>query len=182
MALRLSAKAVGFDRAKAELRGLPKAIRGRALRRGFSAIGRRVGRQLKSIIPGRSSKRTGATKKSIGFKVKLYRTSGNIVVTAGPRSGFKTTVTRRVVAQGRDTRGRFTEKKARRVEVKRRDGSVRYHNPTQVFHLVDRGTGSISARRYLRRALSMTRSQLPGILMTEVRKVVATWQRKQSTK
>jgi hypothetical protein len=169
MALRLSAKAIGFDRVKAQLRGLPKAIRNRAMRTGFKKIGQLLAKDLKRIIPGRGavagtrgrdgktgrfvsrriSLRSGIMKKSVGHKVKLYRTSGNIMVAVGTRGGFGTEVQR--TPNGRPVQ----------------------YNPARVFHLIDRGSTRITARNYLQQVLARNRARLPPLLFDEVKKVLA---------
>jgi len=149
MALRLSAKAIGLDRVKKQLRGLPKVIRNRALRTGFRKIGQLLAKDLKRTLPGKGGQRTGLMKKSVGLKVKLYRTSGNIFVAVGPRGGFS------------------------QVVGTTRKGVPRIHNPARVFHLVDRGSQRITARNYLQTVLSRNRARLPPILFEEVKKVVA---------
>lgn len=169
MALRLSAKAIGFDRVKKQLRGLPKAIRNRAMRTGFRKIGQLLAKDLKKMIPGRGavsgtrgrdgksgrfvsrriSLRSGNMKKATGFKVKLYRTSGNIMVSVGTRGGFVSEIQR--------TPG----------------GKPITYNPARVFHLVDRGSNRITARNYLQQVLSRNRARLPPLLFEEVKKVLA---------
>lgn len=158
--MRLSTRVVGLEEAKKQLRDLPKAVRNRAMRAGFRRIGQTTAKALKSIVPGRGKTgrfaRSGQLKKSIGFRIKLYRTSGRIVVAIGPRSGFST-------------------------EVQRTPGAKpKTHNPTRIFHFMDRGKKNISPRWYLQRAASMVKAQYRGIMQQEVNKAVAAWQLKQS--
>ena len=165
MGIKVTAKVVGLDRAKEQLRQLPKAIRNRAMRRGFSRIGSLIAKGVKSQIHGADAKRrrTGQTKKSIGIRIKIYRTSGNIVVAIGPRSGF--TVYVRGTDRIKQSKKLTSEGRAKLDRVAKAIG-YRKHVPGKTFHFIN------TPRRYLVNALNRYRSQLPGIMQDEVRKAL----------
>jgi HK97 gp10 family phage protein len=73
--------------------------------------------------------RTKLLRKSLGVKIKSYRNDGNIVGMVGPRVGFKT-----ATGVGKN-------------------GKVIYENPTQIAHLVEKGTNRAKAYPFLRPAL-----------------------------
>lgn len=149
MALRLSAKMVGLDEAKRRLAGLPKTIRNRAIRSAFRQMGSALSKDVKSQLPAKRAGTSGQTRKSIGFKVKLARVSGKIVLIVGPRSGF----------------GRFVAAKPTHV--------ARYHVPTRIFHILEFGSNKFQGRGYLAKALARNRSQLPVIMRQNVNRVLS---------
>jgi hypothetical protein len=103
MPLRISATTIGLDKAKSRLKGLPKVIRNRAIRQALRKVGTIGARRMRALTPVD----TRQSRKSSGVKVKLYRTTGRVVLIIGPRSGFK-------VKRGR-----------------------RYHNPTRIYNILD---------------------------------------------
>lgn len=149
MALRLSAKVVGLERAKQRLAGLPKAIRNRAIRSAFRQMGSVLSKDVKGQLPTKRSGTTGQTRKSIGFKIKLARVSGKIVLIVGPRSGF----------------GRYFALK--------QGFKLRRHVPTRIFHILERGSNKFQGRGYLEKALSRNQSQLPALMRQNVNRVLS---------
>lgn len=148
MALRLSARVTGLEEAKDRLRGLPKAIRNRAIRSGFRQIGSTLSKEVKQQLPTRGKGSSGWTRKSIGYKIKLARVSGRVVLIVGPRSGF----------------GRYIAAKPTHV--------ARLHTPTRIFHILERGAVHMRGRGYLAQALARHRSRLPAIMRQNVNKVL----------
>lgn len=169
--VRITAKVVGLGNAKRQLRSLPKAIRNRAMRRGFSRIGGLLAKDVKSQVPGKGgkdSRRTGATKRSIGFRIKLYRTSGSIMLAVGPRSGFA--VIRFGSASVRLKSDLETASKQIRIGLTGARGAGGHlHRPGQVFHFTD------TPRGYLINAFNRNKSRLPAIMQEEVRRALDTY-------
>jgi HK97 gp10 family phage protein len=87
----------------------------------------------------KASVETGLLKKSIGKKVKTYR-SGTVWGGVGPRTGFKTQM---------------------------EDG--RFRNPVKYAHLVELGTRHSPARPFLRPALDEQRPHALAVLAAKVR-------------
>ena len=73
------------------LAGLKEAVIRRILRAAVSKGSQIIMKKAKQL----ASRETGLLRKSIGRKVKVYRTSGVAVAMVGPRIGFRTTVTRK---------------------------------------------------------------------------------------
>ncbi len=69
-----------------KLNALPVKLQKKHSRTALSKAARRLVRAAKTRIP----KRTGALKKSLGVKLKTYKST--VLAVIGPRSGFKTEV------------------------------------------------------------------------------------------
>lgn len=163
MAIVLDAKAVGFEKAKVALRGFPKAVRNRALRRAFTRIGQIVAKELRRRV----RKNSKTLQKSIGLRVKIYRSSGNLTVVIGPRAGFDRRVivsVRRVAIQPRNSRGQYQTNRVASTVLKQ---------PTRYFASLNSGNRrGVKADHSLEQSLQATKPRFIPITREEVRKVV----------
>lgn len=128
---------IGDKKLIKKLKGLSTATQKKIVRPSVTKAVRVIAKDAK----GRAPKDTGLLKKSIGQRVKTYR-SGNISGIVGPRSGFKRT-----------------------VEI---DGKAVIKNPTKYSHLVEFGTSRKAARPFLRPALEAKKSEAVRIMTTEI--------------
>lgn len=103
-----------------------KAVRRRALMEASKP----VLQAAKSLV----NLETGLLRRSLGRRVRTYRSGSTIVVIIGPRSGFK-------------------------QEVKRKRGFV-LANPTKYAHLTEFGTYRFPGTHWLERAEESTREQV----------------------
>jgi HK97 gp10 family phage protein len=129
----------------AALDGLKKAVRNRILKRA-------VNKGIKIILKaakGRAPRESGLLKKSLGSKVKVYRSSGVVVGIVGPRKGFK---------------GEVVRKKGRWFPV-----SV-YSDPVRYAHLVELGTSHAPAKPFLGPAVTGSRAAIRNAMAEEIRK------------
>lgn len=89
--------------------------------------------------------------KALGYKVKIYRRSGLAIAIAGPRTGFK--------------------KQSGTVSRGPHKGKAKYFNPTNIAHLIEKGTrqrvdsrgkssGSMPAFPFLRPAIIRSRGRV----------------------
>lgn len=86
--MKIQARIEGVEKLQALMKNLTAQVSRRVLRPALNAEGSKVVAQAKRLVP----KVTGLFKKSLGKKTKTYVQSGNIIVVAGPRTGFKQVV------------------------------------------------------------------------------------------
>jgi HK97 gp10 family phage protein len=77
----------GQDELIARLQALPDKV----FRRGLIAAGKKALAPVVTAAKAAAPADSGALRRSIGVKVKIYRKDGNIAFIVGPRSGFKST-------------------------------------------------------------------------------------------
>lgn len=116
---------------------MPKRLARKHLRRGVNAIGK----DLLWAAKARTPKRTGLLYKSLGRKVKSYRSGAVVVAIVGARKGFRKQVGVRV----KDSRPG--------TKYPKRKGDPIYADPTKYLHLVNLGTFRSRAYRMLQEAL-----------------------------
>lgn len=115
-------------------------VQRRIVRRPLSAALTPINKAAKRFAPVR----TGALKKSIGKKVKMYR-KGAVWGGVGPRVGEQYVVVEQVTGAGGETR-------------------AKRNNPSNYAHLVEFGQEGAPARPFLRPALDSKRGEAVGIL------------------
>lgn len=76
----------GHEQLVAKLNHLPLKLQRKHTRAALNKAARRLVRAAKDRVP----KRTGALKKSLGFRLRTYKS--NVLAIVGPRSGFRTEV------------------------------------------------------------------------------------------
>ena len=114
----------GLRDALNSLKAVKRSAGSRILRKGLAAASKPMLDTARRLVP----RRTGLLRKSLGRKIKTYRSTGTVVVMIGPRTGFK----RVVRVKGRRTFQR--------------------NDPTHYAHLVERGTVHSRATPFLRPA------------------------------
>lgn len=130
----------GADELIAALRRVAPALQKRYLKKAQNENGK----QLLRLVKGRTPKRSGQLKRSLGRKVKVYRESGVVVALVGARQGFR-------IQGGIRTRGR-------------KKGQPHFINPTKYLHLVELGTTHSQARRMINSSLAEMRSAIKANL------------------
>lgn len=134
----------GLDQVKGALKGVDQRVRKKALRKGVSAATGVILRRAKDKVRVRSK----TLKKSLGRKVKVFR-GGAVVGIVGPRTGFKTQVG--VVKSGPKA------------------GQPIYENPTQIAHLVEKGTHRSRAFPFMAPALEESKADAAAATADAVR-------------
>ena len=112
MPFKATAQFDNLDYVLDRLNRLSDVVRGPAVESAVRAAAEVVAEQARSLAP----RRTGLLARSIGVTVSLYGKHGSIVVTIGPRSGFR-----------------------EQFGVSRK-GRPKYANPLYYAHLVEGGT------------------------------------------
>lgn len=144
---------MGKSTVSAEVRGVKETME--ALRDVERKVGKKILRQAsrKAMTPilreakRRAPRRTGALKKALGIKQKVYR-GGTVVTRIGVRKGNDLT-----------------------LQVVGRDGTPRtiVVKPSRYAHLVEFGDADTRAQPYLRPAWDAARGALPDRLAEEIR-------------
>jgi len=142
---------------KRQLEGLKKSVRNTILRQAMRKATAIVVKAAKSKVPTR----TGLLKKSIGAKVKMYK-SGEVVGIVGPRSGFK----KKVVLLGRRGAILGTKKAGKLLAA---GGKEAMQNPTRYAHLVEDGSRHASPHPFLRPALASSKSAVKAAMAQAIR-------------
>ncbi len=123
----------------ATLEGLPAVIKRlqnvdkRIKRKATKAAVRQGGKVVLAEAKNRVRKVSGLLRKSLGQKVKTFRSNGVSVSIVGPRVGYKIQI-------GTYKSGKYA-------------GKPKYMNPTQYSHLVEKGTRHSRAFPFLEVAL-----------------------------
>lgn len=136
----------GLQKVFKKLEGLNRTVRGKLIRKAIDrgTVGMlKTARQLAPV-------ETRLLKKSLGRRIKLYRTSGNVVAVIGPRKGFK-----------RKVRVPVFDKSGKRVRGKTRE---QVRDPRHYTHLVEFGTEHSAAKPFLRPAFDRNKDQAKSII------------------
>lgn len=138
----------GLRDALNSLKAVKRSAGSRILRKALSAASKPMLDTARQLVP----RRTGLLRKSLGRRIKTYRSTGIVVVMIGPRTGFK-----RQIKGGRA---------ARRADVR---GKQAYADPTHYAHLVERGTVRSRATPYLRPAFDQHKTAAEATVARIVR-------------
>ena len=149
MGFTIRGKVEGLAGVMATLDALDARLRGKTLRKAGRAAGQIIVKAAKANA--RAADETGQLRKSIGVKVRLYRTTGNLLVVVGPRTGFKADRVRERNKWFRTT-----------MKV----------NPVRYAHLVELGTGRSRARPFLAPALFETAAAVRAAVAEVVREAL----------
>lgn len=139
MAFSVSAKLDGLEPFLRNVARLQVSMRKKILRKAATEANRIFLRAAKANLIANNSVRTKILLKSLGSKVRSYNSGSTIVVMMGPRTGYKTAI-------GVRTRGRHK-------------GQVIYENPTQIAHLVEKGTKFAAAKPFMRPAFDEKKAE-----------------------
>lgn len=129
----VTVKIEGLDDVVKRMLEAPSKVERYVAAAAVRAAAKPVINRARSLLPTKRDGSTGQLRKSIGVRVKRYK--GAVWAGVGPRPGFKA------------------------VKRTTRDGKPVYHNPTQIAHLVERGTSRARARPFLRPAIDGTRNE-----------------------
>ena len=143
MAYKIKGKIEGLRDVLAALDNVEKKVKKKAIRKAAGVAGTIVLKAAKA----RARKATGLLRKSLGKKIKVYKSGAVGVAIVGPRLGFRQVVSR----GGRDV----------------------LSNPTKYAHLVELGTSHSAAHPFLRSALEQTRGQVREAMAKAIAEVVA---------
>lgn len=148
---------VDISRPLRQMSVLKVAVRNKVLRKAITKASQAMTKLAKRLVPVRKRSdrglvddyRGGLLKKSIGYKVKIYRTTGNAVAIVGPRSGFRKAIgiTKR---SGRPGKLNLDSPKRRKRRDPRPVGTTIYADPVNYAHLVEYGTRHSAAQPFLR--------------------------------
>lgn len=83
----IKGKLTGVAQAVQSLEKYKQGIRSRVLRKAITKAAQPLTKDAKRRV----GLRTKQLKKSIGYRVKVYRTTGNVFAAIGPRQGFRST-------------------------------------------------------------------------------------------
>jgi HK97 gp10 family phage protein len=140
VAFAIRGKVDGLEDLKRALAGVDGRVRKKALRKGVNAAAGVILKRARQKVPVR----LGLLKKSLGRKVKVYRKEGAVVGIVGPRTGF------------------------RRQVGTTKDGRPVFENPTQIAHLVEKGTRRSRAKPFMRPALEESRGDVSSAVAEAV--------------
>ena len=143
MSYRVKAQVDGLADLLARLNGLKRQVASRILRKAVAEAGKIILKVAKQKAPRES----GLLRKSLGRKVKVYRSSGTAVAIVGPRLGFKQVVRR--------ARGKWFP-----ADVA--------SNPVKYAHLVELGTVRSKAQAFLRPALQTHAGTIRKVMETQI--------------
>lgn len=143
MSYKVHGKVEGLTDLLARLNGLKRQVASRILRKAVGEAGKVILKVAKQMAPRES----GLLRKSLGRKVKVYRSSGTAVAIVGPRVGFRQVVRR--------TRGKWFPTEA-------------MANPVKYAHLVELGTVRSKARAFLRPALQTHAGTIRKVMETQI--------------
>lgn len=136
MAFAVVGKVAGLDELKRALAGVDKRVRKTALRKGVTAGTKVVLDKAKAKV----QRRSGLLAKSLGRKTKVFRNDGAVVGIVGPRVGFK--------------------KQTGVVKTGKKAGQPIMENPTQIAHLIEKGTRRSRAFPFMRPALDESKGEV----------------------
>lgn len=142
MPFKITGRVEGLADVLSALDGVSKKIKRKGIRKGVNVAGKIVLRAAKAKVPNKS----GLLKRSLGRKVKVYRSTGVAVAVVGPRVGFK-----QEVARG---------------------GATVLSNPTKYAHLVEGGTSRSQAFPFLRPALESSKAEVREAMANAIREVL----------
>ncbi len=149
MAFKISAKIEGVEELVKQLRQeLPARMQTKILRKAIGDGCRVILKAAKQKVPVGE---TGLLKKSLGTKIKAYRTTGNVVGMVGPRTGSKKT----------------KKGKVRTALGKKFDAAG--VAPHLYAHLVEKGTKHSAPKPFLRPALDNNVAKIRAIFEQVIR-------------
>lgn len=148
---RIKSEVVGVGTVQKELNGLAKRVKTSVLRKGMTAGLGPVLKTAKSKCPVRDPDpryKSGLLKKSLGKKVKQYRSGSIVVGMVGARHGF-----RRVTTTA--------------------DGGEVAQDPTKYDHLVEFGTRHSQPKSFLRAAGDSSKEQFRSAMAAKMNEAIA---------
>lgn len=146
----------GLDEVLSGLDGLKKSLRTKHLRKATNDIARNILWGAKARTP----KRRGILYKSLGRKVKVYK-SGVLVAIVGARKEYRQQVGVRVKDSGPS------------AKYPKKAGDPIFANPTKYLHLVELGTSRGKAHHMLRDAARAARSMMRSRVVEAVEDALA---------
>jgi len=130
------------------LNRLDRTLRGKILRKAVTRAVQPITKDAKRRVPVD----TGWLRRSLGYKLKGYRSSGVVVGIIGPRTGYQTT----------RKRGKTLTAFGQKLTANT------WKRPTRYSHLVEFGTYRTRAKPFLQTAWRAGRAQAEATLAAEI--------------
>jgi len=148
----------GLQGVRRRLEAISVRLRKDILKKATAAGAQILAKEVKAKAPSQ----TGLLRKSIGYKVRIYRGGEKIVAVVGPRTGFKALV----VHAGGEVALQKTKKGARLTwDVP--GSTLSWRNPTQYAHLVELGHGGphpAPAHPFMRQSIDSAHDRIVSMM------------------
>lgn len=151
--MKIAVKLNGLQDVMQRLNAVNGELRSTILRKATTAGAQVLTKEAK----GRAPRETGLLRKSLGYKVRVYRGGELVLAMVGPRSGFK----RSVVTLG--SRGAISGTKAA-SKLLAAGGFAGTRNPVRYAHMSEFGTSRSAAKPFLRPALNAAHDRIVEIM------------------